>query len=232
MRALVSIHDLMPETMPQVEEILEWLKDRQVPPVTLLVVPGKSWKPNEINRLRELAERGHELAAHGWHHHVIPRKLYHRLHAACLSRNVAEHLDLDSKGILDLLLRSRNWFGENNLPIPEFYVPPAWALGPIHPDDLAQAPFKRIEVTGGLIHLNGQKRFQKMLLTGYEADTWLRESLLRRWNASQAKKAQQNGKILRISIHPYDRQLRVADQLAQQIDAAEEYLCYSSCTYS
>lgn len=236
--------------MDRVERILEWLKDRGVPPVTLLVVPGLPWTPGQIERLRELAATGHELAAHGWLHQTMPRRLYHRLHATLISRNVAEHLDLDSEGILQLMQRSRNWFGQNELPLPDFYVPPAWALGPISKHDLEQVPYRLIETTRGLIHLGrdtcpqtsassdkhrGGPRadhptlsFQKLPLTGYEADTPLRECFLRRWNAAQARAARRNKRPLRISIHPDDLDLRVADQLDEQIQATNQFQTYRS----
>ncbi|MGB1126918.1 MAG: polysaccharide deacetylase family protein [Opitutales bacterium] len=228
MKALVSIHDLMPHTLERVERILEYLKERSVPPVTLLVVPGRPWEKSQIERLRELAGAGHELAAHGWSHETSPRRFYHRIHAALISRKVAEHLDLDSKGVLQLMTRSRNWFGENSLPLPELYVPPAWALGPISKSDLAQAPYKLIETTRGLIHLGDEIRFQKLPLTGYEADTRFREAFLRRWNAAQAKSAQGNNRPLRISIHPDDLELRIADQMAQQIHSVVDFLPYAA----
>ncbi|MFO8026638.1 MAG: DUF2334 domain-containing protein [Opitutales bacterium] len=77
MKAFLSIHDVMPHTLERVERILYWLKARDVPPVTLLVVPGRPWEAPQIERLRQLAATGHELAAHGWHHETTPRRLYH-----------------------------------------------------------------------------------------------------------------------------------------------------------
>lgn len=245
MQVLVSIHDLMPHTLARVERILDWLQVRGVPPVTLLVVPGRPWQPQQLERLRELAAAGHPLAAHGWQHTTTPRRLSHRLHAALISRNVAEHLDLDSPGILHLMQRARNWFGENDLPLPDFYVPPAWALGPITKADLAQAPYRLIETTRGLIHTAGSAaaspqrtntqrkhdpaglQFQKLPLTGYEADTPAREYFLRCWNAAQARAATRKNQPLRLSIHPDDLELRVADQLEQHIRAATEFLSYA-----
>jgi predicted deacetylase len=249
--ALVSIHDLMPQTFDRVERILDWLKARDVPPVTLLVVPGRPWTPGQIGRLRELATSGHPLAAHGWHHETRPRRLYHRLHAAIFSRNVAEHLDLDSPEIRQLMQRSHDWFGENDLPPPACYVPPAWALGPLSNADLTQLPYRLIETTRGLIHLesnaplvasqsNGSlprseegapltKRtctFQKLPLTGYEADTRPREAFLRRWNAAQLHTATRRHLPLRISIHPGDLNLRLQDQLERHILAANAFLPY------
>jgi predicted deacetylase len=224
-KALVSIHDVMPHTMDRVERILGWLRAREVPPVTLLVVPGRPWSEKEIERLREFAAQGHPLAAHGWLHKTIPRKLYHRIHAALLSRNVAEHLDLDSAGVLQLMVRSRDWFRVNELPVPDFYVPPAWALGPVSTEDLLKAPYKRIETTRGLIHLKGGgSQFEKLPLTGYEADTPFREFFLRRWNAAQFRKARAKALPLRISIHPDDLELRIADQLDEQIRAVSTFL--------
>lgn len=226
MKALVSIHDVMPHTMERVERILDWLAERSVPPVTLLVVPGRPWQSEQIERLRELAAAGYELAAHGWHHETKPCHLYHRLHAALISRNVAEHLDLNATGILELMRRSRNWFGENNLPLPDFYVPPAWALGPISKADLARVPYRLIETTRGLLHLAEGTHFQKLPLTGYEADTAFREFFLRRWNAAQARSAARRNLPLRISIHPDDLDLRVADQMEEQILAVESFKPY------
>lgn len=227
MKALVSIHDLMPDTMSRVEAILEWLDSLNVPPVSLLVVPGKAWTHNQIDRLRELADKGHQLAAHGWHHKTDPRKLYHRLHSLIISRDVAEHLDLDSTGVLDLLIRSGEWFSQNGLPTPEFYVPPAWALGFIKKKHLEKAPYRMIETTRGLIHLkNGTVQREGYPLTGFEADTGLREAFLRRWNQFQTNKAVRTNKPLRISIHPDDLQLRLADQMEELLKMDWEYLAY------
>ena len=235
MQALVSIHDVMPHTLDRVARILDWLQAREVPPVTLLVVPGRPWEAPQVERLRELAAAGHELAAHGWYHKTRPRHIYHRLHAALISRNVAEHLDLNSKGILQLMQRSRQWFGENGLPLPGFYVPPAWALGPVSKTDLAKAPYRLIETTRGLIHLDGKAspafNFQKLPLAGYEADTRFREGFLRRWNAAQARKARQSHRPLRISVHPQDLDLRLADQLEQQIKNVQTFLPYQKIGY-
>ncbi len=239
MNAIVSIHDLTPQTFARVERILDWLQARAVPPVALLVVPGRPWQPAQLQRLRQLAEAGHELAAHGWQHQTRPRRLAHRLHAALISRNVAEHLDLDSPNILALMQRARDWFPANGLPTPDCYVPPAWALGCIARRHLAQAPYRMIETTRGLIHLHAQPAdappisgtracsCQNLPLTGYQADTPLRECFLRRWNAIQTRIAVRTRRPLRISIHPDDLQLRVADQLDQHIRSVHTFLPYS-----
>ncbi|ADE55401.1 conserved hypothetical protein [Coraliomargarita akajimensis DSM 45221] len=215
----------MPETMDRVEAILHWLETLKVPPVTLLIVPGKDWSADQIDRLRELETQGHELAAHGWHHKTCPRKLYHRIHAALISRDVAEHLDLNSAGVLELMRQSGNWFVENGFVHPQLYVPPAWALGPLSPGDRVSAPYALIETTRGLIAPKTSER-TPLPLTGFEADTCFRERFLRWWNQHQATKAKRTSKPLRISIHPDDLQLRVADQMEALLKEPWEYLSY------
>jgi hypothetical protein len=70
--------------------------------------------------------------------------------------------------------------------------------------------------------------FQKLPLTGYEADTAFREFFLHRWNASQAKAAIRKNLPLRISIHPDDLELRLANQLEQQIDKMKTFRPYQN----
>jgi predicted deacetylase len=230
MTGIVSIHDLMPETMARVEAILDWLRAHGQPKVTLLVVPGKPWSQRGIGRLRDLAAEGHALAAHGWHHQTSIRRWKHRIHARLISRNVAEHLDLDATGITRLMQRSHDWFAKQQLPSPSLYVPPAWALGAITPGQLADLPYEQIETTRGLYQRGAADTFCKHTypLTGYEADTPFRASFLRRWNNHQARSAQRSGRPLRISIHPDDLRLRLTDQLANQLRAVDRFIHYSA----
>lgn len=230
MKAVVSIHDLMPETMDRVENILEWLKMRSIPPVTLLVVPGKPWTPRGIERLRQLAEAGHEMAAHGWRHETVPRRFWHRIHASLISRNVAEHLDLCSADIATLMCRANQWFAEQKLPPPKLYVPPAWALGTICSEHLAQLPYSQVETTRGILQFSpeGIYKMQLMPVSGYEADTILRATFLRSWNAYQAISSKVTKRPLRISIHPNDLNLRLKDQLDLQIGSVEEFIRYDA----
>lgn len=230
MKALVSIHDLMPETMDRVQPILDWLKARSVPPVTLLVVPDKAWSTEGLDQLRRLAAAGHPLAAHGWRHATEPRRPWHRLHAALISRNVAEHLALDSTGIRNLMQQSQRWFPEHALPAPKLYVPPAWALGSIRPAHLAELPYAQIETTSGLLQRDpaGGYTMKKLPLTGYEADTAFRAAALRKWNRWQARSAEKTDRPLRISIHPDDFHLRLRDQLETQIGRVNNFFSYDS----
>jgi len=208
--ALVSIHDVMPGTLDRVEGVLDRLEEAGVGACTLLVVPGRPWTDAGVRRLHGWARRGHVLAAHGWRHHVDAiRGWRHRAHSLLLSRRVAEHLALDSAGILALMTRASDWFAHQDLPRPELYVPPAWALGPLAAADRRQAPYRTIEVLGGLLD-TATGALERAPVVGFEADTLTRQVFVRLWNRLQEARARHTGRPLRIGLHPCDFELRLA----------------------
>ncbi|RKT45747.1 polysaccharide deacetylase family protein [Thiocapsa rosea] len=211
-RALVSVHDVMPETLPQVERILALLDNEGVTPVTLLVVPGVGWGNEGVERLREFQTRGCELAGHGWIHRVDRiTGLAHRIHSRLISRNVAEHLALDRVAIHRLIARCHAWFLEQGLAAPSLYCPPAWAMGPVPRATLSSLPFTRYEFFSGVLSAQ-TGRMHPVPLTGYEADTALRTVAIRAWNRLNRRRAARQGWI-RIGIHPHDLDLRLAEDL-------------------
>lgn len=211
-RALVSVHDVMPETLPNVERILALLESERVSAVTLLVVPGRGWSPGDIRHLRDLESRGYELAGHGWRHEIDGYGgLGHRVHARLISRNVAEHLELDAEGILGLMQRCHAWFEAQGLKAPTLYVPPAWAMGRIPRSALASLPFMQYELFSGV--LSGQTgRLHPIPMLGYEADTLWRVPFIRFWNAFNRRRCASQGWV-RIGIHPHDLDLRLSKDL-------------------
>jgi hypothetical protein len=108
-KLLISVHDVMPETLAEVRDIVGRLERRGRGPATLLVVPGRDWTAAQVDELRRWRDRGHELAGHGWVHrapHI--RGLWHRLHSLTVSRGVAEHLSYDGRGVAELIKRCRD----------------------------------------------------------------------------------------------------------------------------
>lgn len=210
--ALVSIHDVMPATLDAVEELIGLCQDLTASAPALLVVPGLDWRPGDLERLHGWQAGGCELIAHGWVHETQPRRLGHRLHAAFLSRSVAEHLDLDAHGIIALMRRSHAWFADTGFPPPETYIPPAWALGmPVC--RLSETPFRRVETLSGILFIGETVYRRSLPLVGFEADTALRAAFLRFWNARSRARAARHQTPLRISIHPGDHHLRLAGDL-------------------
>jgi hypothetical protein len=225
--ALISVHDLMPGTMPAVRRTLQRLEQRKLAPVTLLVVPGRGWNRAGLAELRQLQRDGYRLAGHGWLHHADRLGgLYHRLHSLFLSRSVAEHLALDELGIIALMQRCFAWFEDHGLDVPALYVPPAWAFGAVSTQRLrSSCPFRLIEVFNGVLEATtGQSR--PLPLLGYEADNALRCQVLRGWNRWHRLRAHRSGEPLRIGIHPYDIDLRLAADLAQDLARPMQPIAY------
>lgn len=210
--ALVSVHDVMPSTIGDVLTTIAFLESRGIAPIVLFVVPGKAWNAKQIGKLKQLQKKGYLLAGHGWAHHVERIVGFrHVLHAGLFSRNVAEHLALDSHGIVALITRCYDWFGEMGLDPPALYVPPAWAMGSISKSQLWTLPFRYFEYFGGLY--DGKRdRFYRLPMVGYEADRVWRVASLRLWNVVNLALSRRTG-LLRIAIHPHDLHLMLSNEL-------------------
>ena len=217
-RAIVSVHDVMPDTLGGVQRVLSLLEEARIPPPTLLVVPGKDWTPTALGVLRAFADRGHPLAGHGWVHKSVSgsRTLYHRLHGLLISRNEAEHLSRTPEELAGMVQRCYDWFPSVDLPAPELYVPPTWALGALPVKTLKSLPFRWYEVLRGFI--NGKTGKARWLpLVGFEADTTFRKVGVRLWNTLNTVVAKGMRDPLRISIHPGDLDLFLGDDLKSMV---------------
>lgn len=225
---LISIHDVMPETLKQVEELIQWLARNDVADPTLLVVPGRAWSGRHIDRLRKWHDEGCLLAGHGWRHECQRiGSLYHRLHSSVISRNVAEHLATSREGRVALMAQCADWFSKQGLPQPLLYVPPAWALGRIDARALFELPFRYFETQTGIID-SVSARMHRLPVVGYEADTWLRTLALRTLNQANQVTSLMMRRPLRIAIHPNDLQLKLADDLQRCLRDVRETVSYQA----
>lgn len=215
--ALVSIHDVMPDTLDRIEQIIsQELTNIDPALVVLLVVPGLEWSDPQKRRLRALQDQGYELAGHGWLHRIHRfTSPYHWLHSVTISRRAAEHLSLTSAELVGLVNDNFNWFASNDLKQPEYYVPPAWALGKLSGDALSALPYPVIEVTRGLLE-TATGKIEALPLVGFEADTRFRATFLSRWNHFNYSRASAERPV-RLSIHPFDFDFLIAQQLRDMI---------------
>ena len=211
-RVIASVHDVSPETLDRVTGIVRLIENAGLAPATLLIVPNRDWTAEQLDMLRNFSARGHQLAGHGWSHHTATfRNLGHRLHGLLISRDSAEHLAHETAGVTELIRRCRTWFDENQLPAPALYVPPAWAMGAVNRNDLEGLGFDYYEYLWGILDGRSGKR-QGIPLLGFEADTGLRAWLLRASNMINSLLARLIG-TARLAIHPYDLELRLAEDL-------------------
>ena len=225
--ALVSIHDVMPKTLPSVAKLIDTCLGSGIDKLTLLVVPGLEWQPHQIDQLRNWADQGHQLAGHGWVHRcdrIIGLK--HRLHSLLISRSVAEHLSLSSDDSVRLIERCAAWLDDHRLPHDGLYVPPAWALGRLSREQLQSLPFTMIETLSG-VAWTATGRKQKLPLVGFEADTLLRQYFVSGFNCLNRASSQWLRRPLRISIHPQDHLLRLAESLHSTLASGYQAMHYS-----
>jgi predicted deacetylase len=228
--ALLSIHDVMPETLDKVRSLADLLVESGSLPCALLVVPGCDWTSRELDMLRELRAQGFDLAGHGWLHKCVPVSLRHKLHSLFFSRNVAEHLALDSHGIETLLRNCHKWFTDHDFVSPTLYVPPAWAMGRIARARLRELPFEQYEFLWGIYDALAD-RVTHMPVVGFEADTLLRTLALRPLNAANRIAAGLNGHTLRISVHPHDLENRLATDLRRLLNDEYALVSYADAVW-
>jgi len=223
--ALVSLHDVMPATLADVLPTIAFLESRTIAPIVLLIVPGQAWNAEQVRKLKHLQQKGYLLAGHGWAHRVERIVGFrHTLHACLFSRNVAEHLALDSHSIAALITRCYDWFGEMGLNPPALYVPPAWAMGSISRSQLRTLPFRYFEYFSG-VYDGEMDRFYRSPLVGYEADRLWRAMPLRLWNGVNLALARRTG-LLRIAIHPHDLRQRLSNELKKLLELPLQWRAY------
>lgn len=215
MKALVSIHDVMPATMDQVIRIVETVPVSIRNNLQLMVVPGLDWQEEQIQQLREWQHQGLILVGHGWEHRARNiSTLRHRLHAWLISRDVAEHLSLSPDEELALMQRNDRWFRDNGLENGNWYTPPAWAFGRLPRARRAESGYRYFESTFGVYDAT-RNRFHWLPMLGYEADTGFRCVSVRLWNAINRFAARR--RIIRLVIHPQDFDLPLAADLRSDL---------------
>jgi hypothetical protein len=217
-QVLVSIHDVSPQSLPQVDTILKQLSQLQYSNIILLIIPGKQWKAKDINRLKKYQRSGYILAGHGVFHQCQSiQTITHRLHSLLISRNAAEHLSLTINQISVLISSCYHWFLKNGFDAPCLYVPPAWAMGKVPRKELIKLPFRFYESLTGMYD-SQTDNFYYMPLLGFEADTIPRKWAVRMFNTMNCHYAKIFDKTIRIAIHPNDFQLLLAQDLEKVLN--------------
>ncbi len=226
MKCNISIHDVSPDNLNLINEIIIDLSEKHgIKKITLLIIPGLSWSQNHIDRLRHWQQKDKiELAAHGWEHKSdTPRSLFHYLHSKFISDDCAEHLSKSNSEIIKIMKNSFEWFQNNGLNAPTLYVPPAWALGNINKGDLQSLPFNEIEVMSGVFVEN---RFVFIPLIGFETKTYFRFITVKILNKINYI-LQKNIGVIRIALHPNDFNLLLKKDIDKYLSKVTSTFCYN-----
>jgi predicted deacetylase len=214
-----SVHDATPDSLDRCANLVDLLVSRGVREVAILVVPDRSWSELETGTLRRWEREGHLLGLHGWAHKAMaPRGVYHRLHSAFFSRDAAEHLGRPRAELLDLVQTGVRWFDDAGLAAPRLYVPPAWAMGAMELADVEGMPFRWIETLTG-VYDAAARRFCRLPLVGFEADTPLRAWSLRASNRANELGALAVRRPLRAAVHPNDLGLALSGDLRRLLNS-------------
>jgi hypothetical protein len=137
------------------------------------------------------------------------------------SRDVAEHLGKTEPQVREIVERGARWFTEAGLGPPTVYVPPAWAMGELPLRAFGETNYRWVETLTGIYSVRG-KRFHRLPLVGFEADTAARARALGGLNRINHLLATATGRSLRVAIHPRDFDLLLARDLERMIDGQNE----------
>jgi predicted deacetylase len=216
---VVSLHDVSPRTRPECTRILAELKNAGVPACSLLVIPNHHRRGHFLDDaefcrwLRGLAEEGHEIVIHGYHHwrerrpaESLAQKFTTRLYTA----DEGEFYDLSRAEAAALVSKARAEFRSLGFD-PSGFIAPAWLLS--------------VEAESALRELGIRYTTRLATVTDFRASPFQSQSLVwsvrglwRRlvslgWNALLFRLLTANS-LMRISIHPTDLQYsRVWNQI-------------------
>ncbi|SVE55600.1 uncharacterized protein METZ01_LOCUS508454, partial [marine metagenome] len=108
MKYYISIHDVAPNNLDSIENIILLMQSKyKINKLCLLVIPGLDWKTQQVEQLISWQNSGIEIAAHGWNHKSKSKtSFFHMIHGLFLSGNCAEHLSKSRDVLVDLMNNS------------------------------------------------------------------------------------------------------------------------------
>jgi len=207
---LLALHDVSPRHAGACRQILSFLKDRNLPPAALLVVPNfhGMWPledhPEFLSELTSWAAEGHELALHGLVH-IEERPVGGGFSAAFqrrfLTGGEGEFLALSASEIRSRLEAGLAAWERTGLPRPRGFVPPAWLYNEHLDPELSRLGFAWTESHTDL-RVPGGAALPSPVISWASRDPLRRigsqvvcPSLARLWKGRAR---------LRIALHPHD----------------------------
>jgi uncharacterized protein len=199
----VALHDVEPATFERCAEIRDWLEERGVDRVTLLVIPARDLhpvgerSPELVGWLAERRGAGDSIAQHGFQHEQLRRASWtHRLRAPARTRRGAEFAGLngeETRRAVEAGWRLMKLAGIE----PDGFVAPAYAYTP----ELRRALRGRFRWWASLLGLHGALAVEHD--PADEGGSWRRFAPA--WNLGAIRtEALLAGRTLRLDLHPSD----------------------------
>ncbi|MDB6171843.1 MAG: deacetylase [Chthoniobacteraceae bacterium] len=206
---VVSLHDVSPRTRLDCTAILAALKEAGVPACSLLVIPDHHRRGHLLDDadfcqwLRGLANEGHEVVIHGYHHWRERRpaeRLLQKFLTRLYTADEGEFYDLSQAEAARLVSKAREEFRLLGLD-PAGFIAPAWLLGAEAEAALCELG---IQYTTRLATVSDFRAapFQSQSLVWSVRSLWRRVVSLG-WNLLLFRLLKTNA-LMRISIHPVD----------------------------
>lgn len=176
-------------------------------PVSLLVVPrmhGTPAAPDFLQWLRQAAQRGHELALHGYTHRdeSPPGRGWHdHARRRWYTAGEGEFAAVDRAGAAERLAQGQAWARRHRLAMPGF-VAPAWLMSAPAWDAVAAAGFRYTCTLGQVVALPSRHALPAPSLVFSTRAAW-RRVLSVAWNLALAA-TQRRAPLLRLELHPAD----------------------------
>ena len=202
----IVLHDVAPETWPRCRKILDVLGTIDDFSVTLLAVPHYHGgaRDSEFERwLQHRAERGDEIALHGYNHldSAPTRNWIDWLRRRVYTRGEGEFADLPLKEASTRLQSGVEWLSELGIP-PAGFVAPAWLLGTDAWRALRQQTFE-YTCTLRRIYLLPDAESLRCQSQVYSSSTAWRRAMSVPWNETLAW-LQRRHPVVRLELHPGD----------------------------
>ncbi len=208
----IVIHDVAPQTRERCQTILDALARIGDFPVTLLAVPRHHGAERDAGFeawLRQRAERGDDVALHGYLHRDdgVPGGLLDRLRRRVYTRGEGEFWDLPLAEARRRIDAGLGWLASLGI-VPAGFVAPAWLMGETAWAAVRERPFGytcSLKQVFRLASAGGTAANLRCQAQVYSSSTAWRRWTSVAWNATLARLQRHHG-VVRLELHPGDVQ--------------------------
>ncbi|GEM_PF-6364366 len=211
-RALLSVHDVAPDSLAFLADLLRDLSALRVPAVNLAIVPffhGRgTWTSQEVRRVASAVPPGirTEVLLHGCYHRRVGANArlpaWRRLLSSIQSAGEDEFFGLPERDTAERVRGGRDAVAAAFGRVPAAFVPPAWSGGPPLRAALKGLGFSLAEDHLWLYEVQRDRRLFAPVIAFATRSPW-REWLSARW-ARAVMRAPARGRLLRFAFHPAD----------------------------